>query len=90
MYLPPTYPEQSADHEFPVEVVELVCAAAGPEDIRRTWIATAWYEPISTEELPIGRPVRTEGKRPRRMTYVAVDTLTFEAPLTNLDLLAPV
>lgn len=81
------YPEQSEDHEFPAEVVELVRVAAGPEEVRRTCFATTWYEPIPAEQLPAGRPIRTEGKRPRRMTCVAVDTLTFEAPRTDLDAL---
>lgn len=79
MHLPPTYPEQSTDHEFPGEVVELVRAAAGPGKLRRTWLEAAWWEEAPTE-LAIGRPIRTEGRRRHRVTYVAVDALTFEAP----------
>lgn len=79
------YPEQSEDHEFPAEVVELVRVAAGPEGFRRTHFETTWYEPIPTEQLPLGRPIRTEGKPPRRTTYVAVDTLVFEVPRASLD-----
>lgn len=84
MYLPPAYQEQSADHEFPVAVVHLVRAAAGNEMVRRTWIEAAWWEEDPTE-LATGRPVRTEGKRRQRVTYVAVDALTFEAPRDSAD-----
>ena len=84
LYLPPTYPEQSADHEFPADVVELVRAAAGSGEIRRTSIETTWPEQI-LDELPIGRPIRTEGRRPWRTTYVAVDALVFEVPVVDLD-----
>jgi hypothetical protein len=77
MYLPPTYPEQSADHEFPVEVVELVRVAAVPGEVRRTSIEAAWWEEAPIE-LAIGRPIRTKGRRGHRATYVAVDALIFE------------
>lgn len=85
MHLPTTYPEQSADHEFPAEVVELVHAAAGPGEVRRTWIEAVWLDQDQPIERATGRPVRTEGEPPRRRTYVAADALTFEAPQELVD-----
>lgn len=85
LYLPPVYPEQSADHEFPADVVELVRAAADSGEVRRTWIETGWHEKIPAEQLPIGRPIRTEGRRGHRITHVAVDALAFEAPRESVD-----
>ena len=84
MYIPPLSPEQDEDHEFTDEVIDLVRRAARPGDFRRTNLETTWYEPVPTE-LPIGRPIRTEGEPPRRVTRVAVDALVFEVPETSVD-----
>lgn len=84
MYLPPLCPEQDEDHEFTDEVIDLVRRAARPGDFRRTNLETSWSEEVPTE-LPIGRPVRTEGEPPRRVTHVAVDALVFEVPEKSVD-----